>query len=197
MTAKAITVQEPGLPAPPQPLPSFLAELLADPEIAVYGEHGFDTKAGIWSPPAVIDDAIKLSARQALGEYDRVLETKATRRQATEWALSLMMLTGGRHAAVDDAKAKATAYAMMLIDYPAAVLTRDTLNGVAKAFRFFPAYAELAEHLDINVRRLQRERRKLATLAAEPQPVSKARAERIIQSVMRTDAPNPAKGAAA
>lgn len=135
-----------------------------------YGEHGFDTKPGHWSPPAIVDEATRLAARAALAGHDALLETKATRRQATEWALSLMTLTGGRQVSADDAKAKALAFAEMLIDYPAALLTRASLQEAAGAFKFFPAYAELAEFLDRSLRRLQREQKRLLVLAAIPRP---------------------------
>jgi len=147
-------------------LPNSLWAILADPQVPVYGaDGGFDTRAGTWHPPAVVTPEQRAAAKAALGERLLALATNVTGRQAVEWVLSLAMLTAGRAMSTEDAKARATAYASMLADYPAAVLTRESLQRAATDFKFFPSYAELVERLDVEVRRLKREQRKLEQLA--------------------------------
>lgn len=49
---------------------------------------------------------------------------------------------------IDDAKARSMAYATMLIEsFPAAAFTAKSLEAVARQCKFFPAYAEVIQHL--------------------------------------------------
>lgn len=165
-------------------LPSLLATIVADPEVAGYGEHGFETKPGRWLPPAVISPDVQEAAGRALAERRTLYETKATARQAIEWVVSLGLLTAGRASSAEDVKLKAGAYASMMVEYPAAVLNRDTLRRAADAFKFFPSYAEVAERLDIEAGRLRREQTKLKKLAAGNAPAP-SRTESAVRSAVR------------
>jgi len=68
--------------------------------------------------------------------------------QATvaKWLTSLGVLCAGQTTA-SDAKTKIAAYAP-LMDYPASVLTKQTLQDAGRAFKWFPSFAEVSEFLD-------------------------------------------------
>jgi hypothetical protein len=68
-------------------------------------------------------------------------------RLVTSWLSDLANLTAGT-APLADAKTKITAIASMLAeDFPAGAFTRQSLNVVARACKFFPSYSELCTTL--------------------------------------------------
>jgi hypothetical protein len=68
-------------------------------------------------------------------------------RQVTGWLSDLANLTAGT-APLVDAKTKIAAIASMLAeDFPAGAFTRQSLNVVARACKFFPSYSELCSTL--------------------------------------------------
>jgi len=166
-------------------LPSLLTSIVDDPVKAGYGEHGYEERVGRWEPPAVITPEVQEAAGRALAERRALYETKATTRQAIEWVVSLGLLTAGRASSAEDVRLKAGAYASLMTEYPAAVLNRDTLRRAADAFKFFPSYAEVAERLDAEARRLKREQTKLKKLAEGNKPPPPSRAEAAVRSAVK------------
>ena len=124
------------------------------------------------------------------------LEDKADGRSIAEWVGKLGILVAGNMTA-DDARAKMAAYGSMLAgQYPRAMLTRDVLDRAARAFKWFPSYSELSEHLDREFRRMQHERRRLEALAGEPAPEAMAAPiRRLVSSAIKTVVPKPEKAA--
>ncbi len=148
--------------------------MIADPTEWVSGTFGRFERPTRWLPSKVVPDEIRRAAALACSERVALLAVKATRRITLEWVVSLGVLTAGRALSIADAKTKASAYADILAEaYPAAVFTVHTLRAAASEFRFFPSFAELVERLDMEVRKLNRERDRLAILARptpEPEP---------------------------
>lgn len=66
-----------------------------------------------------------------------------------------------------DAAAKIRAYAAML-EFPASAFSRSSLDAAARRFKFFPAYAELVEHLEAEVAAAKAQRHQLRRAVALP-----------------------------
>lgn len=99
----------------------------------------------VWSPPASVtpdmrDDALATLRRLDVAMAPSPIET------TRKWLAALGNLVASRHGASEAQQAVRT-YAAML-DYPASCFTRDTLRAAARQFKFWPAFAELAEFLD-------------------------------------------------
>ena len=65
---------------------------------------------------------------------------------ARDWLKALGALTAGTMSAAE-ARAKIGAYQVFMDQWPAWALTPKSLEYVARQCKFFPAYAELCEHL--------------------------------------------------
>jgi hypothetical protein len=65
-----------------------------------------------------------------------------------KWLSQLGMLTAGATLSEADAQTKILSYLTLLMDeFPPAAFNQASLNHVAKACKFFPSYAEVAQHL--------------------------------------------------
>jgi len=192
--AASIVERDPQATALSPQLSMALTAALGDRTEGYIGENGFDVRRAEWKPPAVIPDSLRAEARGVLARVD--LENKADGRSIAEWVGKLGILVAGNMTA-DDARAKMAAYGSMLAgQYPRAMLTRDGLDRAARAFKWFPSYSELSEHLDREFRRMQRERRRLEALAGEPAPEAMAAPiRRLVSSAIKTVVPKPEKAA--
>lgn len=75
------------------------------------------------------------------------MSSDETRRIVASWLADLGRLTAG-NLSLPDAKAKLAAYADMLAErFPPTAFTRDSLEAVASANKFFPSYGEVVEPL--------------------------------------------------
>lgn len=166
-----------------------LSDVLADQVEGFYGDHGYDTRATTWVLPATITEPDREEARKALGAL-AAFTGKATRAIVLPWLFRLGATVASQMTA-DEARVKAEMMASMLIeDYPAGVFTPETLRAAARAFKWFPAYAELCERLDMEKRKLDRLERRLRAVAAEQaradaKPTPQKRAESIVRSAVR------------
>lgn len=83
-----------------------------------------------------------------------------------QWLLDLAPLVAAA-ISLEDARARLEAY-VGLLDYPAGCFTQASLRKAGRRFRFFPAFAELAEFLDAHLLELREKRRRLELIAAPP-----------------------------
>jgi hypothetical protein len=70
----------------------------------------------------------------------------ADQKTLTQWLTTLGILCAGQMSA-EDAKVKMMAY-VPLMDAPAAVLTKQTLQDAGREFKWFPSFQELTAFLD-------------------------------------------------
>lgn len=170
------------------------------------GPHGYDVRPKRWQPPAVISADVREEARASLGAVAPLCEP-AKRAVVATWVAKLGAMAAGRMSA-DEAQVKVELLSSELCEeYPVGVFTPETLRAAARAFKWFPSYAELAEQLDIEARKLKRLRERLETLArpATPQPPTREQstvraAIRPMPGVRKSDAvkaePKPEKASA-
>lgn len=85
---------------------------------------------------------------------------------AERWleALGVLCATSPQEA---DAARKVRAMALML-EFPARCYNRASLNAAARRFKFFPAYAEICEHLEAEASELKRLRHDIRRVLASP-----------------------------
>ncbi len=63
------------------------------------------------------------------------------------WLLSLAAVTAQHDLPQEAVEMKLAAYVDLLDDYPEGCFTRGSLVSAAESFKWFPTFAELAEHL--------------------------------------------------
>lgn len=128
---------------------------------------------GRWRPPDHLSDRLRPTVASELAEADARI-APAERTQVARWLASLAVLVAGGRVTADDAKLKLDAYTAMLDgEVPASILTRSSLDDVARQFKFLPSYAELREALDqleSPLRRRADKLRRLLDLPAPPPP---------------------------
>ena len=152
-------------------LPSLstpLADALTAPKQTFTGPDGqFDVREGYWSAPAVVAPAMRAEAVIALAAYDRMMRP-ASLRTVAPWLVRLGIAAAGS-LGQDEAQAKVQALACDLCEeYPEGVFTDETRRKVARACKWFPSYAELAEILDRQTKALKTRHGRLRVLAEEP-----------------------------
>lgn len=98
-----------------------------------------------WAPPDEVPEAVKAEAGRLIAPLFAALEP-ASPRLVGDWLARLGVLVAGNLSAAD-ARIKIAAYAADL-RYPALCFTDQTRADAAKAFKFFPSFAELSEFLD-------------------------------------------------
>lgn len=134
----------------------------------------YRSRIGAWRAPATLTQGEKSAAREA---FERLLEQLDAAQPAgvAKWVVKLAMLTRSRQD--DTAAPRLEAYTDMLIarQYPVGVFTDVTLHQVVTRYRFFPAYAELAEMLDPIYQELTERLVRLDTLAHDV-PVDETKA---------------------
>jgi len=131
-----------------------------------------------WIPPAAVTAEMREDAVNTLRRLE-IAMVPATEDTIRKWLAALGNLCAARHGAAEAKQAIAT-YAAML-DHPASCFTRDTLRAAARRFKFWPAFAEVAEFLDGQVASQRALRGRLEALTRAPV----------------TDAPPPASAAPA
>lgn len=98
-----------------------------------------------WEMPRPVTEKMVADAKA----YFPVAQTdcqNAGRDAIERWLTALGTLCAGKMG-VEEAQAKLKAYSSML-EVPASVLTKQTLDEAARKFTWFPAYGEIAEFLD-------------------------------------------------
>jgi hypothetical protein len=131
----------------------------------------FQVCEGTWRPVA-ISAAAKAEARAELDRLAESLEPAGKERMA-QWLATLGTISATGNMTVADAKAKLGAYASLLA-YPVACLTRESLDRAGRAFKWFPTYAEIAEFLDAEQRRVETRRKRLERLLSDEERATKA-----------------------
>lgn len=176
-----------------------LADLLTDRAEGYLGEKGFEVR-NTWSPPAVLEPAVRNEARDLLAQVNCALSDHADSQAIAAWVGKLGILVAGSMTA-DDARAKMAGYGSMLAGrYPRALLSRDVLDRCARAFKWFPSYSELADRLDLEHQRLKREQKRLEALVGRaegpaPTPVRRLVAD-VVKPVVPKREPPPEKASA-
>lgn len=133
---------------------------------AIYPENGGGMDfVRVWQPPMSVTPDMREDALNTLRRLD-VAMTVATEDLVRKWLTVLGNLVASRHGA-DEAHQAVRSYATML-DYPCSCFTRDTLRDAAKRFKFWPAFAELAEFLDALVADQRALRDRLEALCRVP-----------------------------
>ena len=112
-----------------------------------------------------ISSTTKSDAETALAAIERALEP-APRQTVERWIEALGALTAAPQGE-DEAARKTRAYAAML-EFPPQAFSRRSLDTAARKFRFFPSYAELAEHLEAETADLKTTRHQLRRAVALP-----------------------------
>jgi len=113
-----------------------------------------------------IPPTARVEAERALVAIEAALQP-APREIVDRWVAALGTLVAGGQLTVEDARTKGAAYAAMLT-YPRSAYTRASLDAAARAFKWFPAYAELCQLLDAEVAEVQRQRHMLRRAIAAP-----------------------------
>lgn len=119
------------------------------------GDHGAEFVEVAWKPPAFVSDELATEARQLAAAMQTAIDRPAEQAKLAEWLASLgaLVVSG---AGADEARTKVAAMASMLADrVPATLLTRATLERAARRWKWFPAYAEVAEFFDGEQRALE------------------------------------------
>lgn len=118
-----------------------------------------------------ISSTAKAEAQAALMAVDEALRP-APEGLALRWLTALGTLTATKPDEAD-AAGKARAYATML-EFPASAFTKSSLGAAARKFRWFPAFAEVCEHLEAETaeaKALRHQLRRAVSLpVAEHQP---------------------------
>lgn len=131
---------------------------------------GGESYEGRWRKPESFPVSLRPLAEEALVEAraEAVLADKPT---ISKWLASLAVLCAGGNMTAEDAKAKLQAYAAMFDgQLPASILTRSSLDEVARKFKFLPSYGELAPALSRLANPVLRRVDRLETLLALPPP---------------------------
>ncbi len=115
--------------------------------------------------PLSISSTQKTEAERALAAAEAALQP-APQALAERFVTALGTLTATRPGEADGL-AKIRAYAAML-EFPASAFTRSSLDAAARRFKFFPAYAELVEHLEAEVAAAKAQRHQLRRAIALP-----------------------------
>jgi hypothetical protein len=105
------------------------------------------------------------AARSRLRAAENLLRP-ADKQTLAKWLATLGVLCAGQMSA-DDAKTKIAAY-VPLLDVPAAILTKQTLQDAGREFKWFPSFAELAAFMDRQswpLRKLAARLRRIAEMA--------------------------------
>lgn len=104
-----------------------------------------DVDSDEWRKPESLTAGEIQAAKGRLGRAEALLRP-ADKQLLKRWLSALGVLCAGQMTAAD-AKAKIGAY-VPLLDAPAAVLTKRTLQDAGRQFKWFPSFAELSEFLD-------------------------------------------------
>ena len=115
--------------------------------------------------PLEISSTQRAEAERALAAIDAALQP-APQALIERWVAALGTLCAGKPDEAD-AAAKIRAYAAML-EFPASAFSRSSLDAAARRFKFFPAYAELVEHLEAEVAAAKDQRHQLRRAIALP-----------------------------
>jgi hypothetical protein len=118
-----------------------------------------------------IPPSARAEAERAIVAVEASLQP-APREVVDRWVAALGTLVAGGNLTVEEARAKGAAYAAML-NYPRSAYTRASLDAAARAFRWFPSYAELCQLLDAEVAAIQRQRHLLRRALAAPVETAK------------------------
>jgi hypothetical protein len=159
-----------------------LSDVLADQDEGFYGPNGYDIRPAPWKLPAVLGAAEREEAARALDALAPVLDPAA---QATiaPWLNRLGAMVASNMSA-DEARVKAGLMASNLAaEFPIGVFTPETLRAAAREFKWFPSYAELAEYLDREARKLRRLRDRLEAVAGTAKAAP--RTASVIRSAIR------------
>lgn len=148
------------------PISQSLAKALESPKSYRYTDDGYggELVEEPWRLPAAPPEV-----RAEAGRVLRILEPQTARADkgiVAKWLGSLGVLCAGQMSAAD-AKAKLGAYSALL-DYPAGCFTEASLRDAATRFKWFPAFAEVAEFLDEVAKPIRQKADRLAKIAGAP-----------------------------
>lgn len=118
-----------------------------------------------WTAPDTVPPALAAEATRVLPAARRAVEP-AARETVEKWLLSLGAVVASNMTAAD-VRVKVRAMATLL-DYPAAIYSTETMREAARAFTWFPSYAELAKVLDPIAAALRRRADRLEIIATAP-----------------------------
>jgi len=127
-------------------MPSRLAKLVESRTENRYPADGdaYSVEA-LWRMPETISQDLIEEARQAIPAAEAACQP-APKEALSKWLNSLGVLCAGRMSA-EDAAVKLQAYSAML-EVPASILNKHTLDEAARQFQWFPSYSEIAQFLD-------------------------------------------------
>lgn len=157
--------------------------MLEDRVEGFHGPDGYDIRPALWKLPATVGTSEREEARQALGAV-ALLAEPAPQAAILPWINRLGAMVASNMSA-DEARVKAGLMASNLAaEFPVGAFTPETLRTAARAFKWFPSYAELAEHLDREARKLKRLKDRLERVAGADQQAP-ARSEAVMRSAVR------------
>jgi hypothetical protein len=117
----------------------------------------------LWKPPANITNSDREHARSLVAQAEAVCQP-APPDAVRKWISTVGALVAG-NMSVEDARAKLSAYTKLL-EIPLGVVgDDDSLKRAGRRFKWFPAYAELAEFVDQERSRLDRLATRLRIIA--------------------------------
>lgn len=147
-----------------------LRAVLATPETVVFTDHGTESRALPWQPPAVITEAMKRDAVHALGAL-KVRSRPATQGEAEAFVAHLANLCAGKDLP-PESKLMGAVSSILRAEYPAAVINDPgALDRVMKRLSapdrptWWPSWLELDMALDAERSALREQWRRLDVLA--------------------------------
>lgn len=138
-----------------------------DPMTPSYSEDGavMTLRPGTWTCPPVTAE-LQAEARTWLAHFERGGNPPGGD-VVKRWLVALGNLVAGKTSA-EDAAAKVSAFASMLVDYPAHAFTKASLDKAGRKFKWLPSYAELTEFLDAEVLGLRTRAQRMHQIISGP-----------------------------
>lgn len=155
-------------------LPASLAKVVESRTEGRYPDGGgFYLVEKPWNMPENPSAVLIQDARSALPWAEDQCRP-AAKEALAKWLNSLGVLCAGKMSA-QDAAAKLQAYSAML-EVPASILTKTTLDEAAREFQWFPSYAEISQFLEAKAGAKHKIRDRLRAIAnARPTPQEQAK----------------------
>ncbi|MTJ81748.1 MAG: hypothetical protein F8N37_12120 [Telmatospirillum sp.] len=166
-----------------------MSELIRDPIEGYCGLHGYETMPGRWKLPETVPTQARDDAMAHL-PIAQAACAPAEPDQAKKWLGMLGTIVAGNMPAAE-AQMRLKAY-VGLMRIPAGMVNREVLDRAGRRFKFFPAYAELAEFVDAERAKLEERARRLRLIAEGPRS-SASPVRSVVKSVCAPPSAKPAQ----
>lgn len=173
----ALSLVEGGssIPSRKSTCPAALEKALETPEVGVTRANVFTLIPGAWQPPKAVSQNMREAARDELRQINDEL-IPAHSKKIYQWLSCISGLTTARTES-EQLDSRFALYIPLLKQFPLGCFTRETMEHVVRANRFFPAYAEVVEILEAEAAQLRMRAERLhAIMTSQPiqKPASRA-----------------------